>query len=229
MYVIGDLHANVGELRKLLSLLKLSAGDTLVFLGDYIDKNVHTKETLLLLNLLKEKYHCIFIKGNHEFVWERYLNHREIFRQEFLLTYGGVRALEQYSDHPKNLIEKNDISIIKRYMEPYLEFIQKTQNYYLVDNYFATHAGLLATQLSEKSLHFSEINYFLREDKMNFEQRYLDKYIVVAGHTYWGHEPLIRNGYIGIDLGAGYEGYIGALDIARRRIIRSDGEIFNLD
>ncbi len=227
-YIIGDIHANVKELEKLLGKLKIKKNDTLVFLGDYIDKKIYTKETLKLLGSLKKKYNCIFIKGDHEFVWDRYLNHEEFFRKYFLLKYGSKEALRKYTDNPESLILKDNIKTIRKILKTYLNFIKFAKDYYLIDKYLAIHAGLLEEQLSEESINFLEENYFLRKDKMNFDKLYLDKYIIVAGHTYFGKEPFIKKGYINIDLGAGYDGYLGALDLDYNRIIRSDGKIFNL-
>jgi len=229
MYIIGDLHSNIEQLNKLLDLLKPIQGETLFFLGDYIDKKRGTDETLQKLNHLKGEFKCIFIKGDHEFVWERYLNYNETFRQDFLLKYGSIEALRQYTSNPEKLIEKNDISAIKKFLQPYLDFVKDTEDYYLTDGYLFLHAGLQEEQLTQNPLRFTETNYFLRKEGMNLKKLYLDKYIIVAGHTYFGKEPFIEKGFIGIDLGAGYDGYLGALDVKNNKIIRSDGKIFYLN
>jgi serine/threonine protein phosphatase 1 len=229
MYIISDLHANIEQLNKLLDLLKPAKEDFLIFLGDYIDKKIHTGETLQILELLKNETNCIFIKGDHEFVWERYLDYAETFRKDFLLKYGSVEALRQYTEKPEQLIERDDIVTIKKFLQPYLNFIKNTKDYYLVDKYLALHAGLQKEQLFQNPIQFSETNYFLRREAMNLEKLYLDKYIIVAGHTYFCKEPFIQKGYIGIDLGAGYDGYLGALDLKNNKVIRSDGRIFNLN
>lgn len=228
-YIIGDLHANIAELKRLVGILDLTPKDQLIFLGDYIDKNIFTTEIIEFLNRLKQNYHCVFLKGDHEFVWERYLNHNELFRQEFLLKYGSVEALRLYANEgDKELILNNKIPQIKNFLRPYLDFCEETRDYYFADGYLAMHAGLAAEQLPESPIVFKEENYFLRENKMNLGKKYLNKYIIVAGHTYYGQEPVVKGGYIGIDLGAGYGGFIGAFNIKKNEVIRSDGKIFKL-
>ena len=227
-YFIGDVHSNSVELKKLLDQLKLKKSDTLIFLGDYVDKNINTKETLEILWSLNENYKCIFIKGNHEYVWEKYLNNGEYFRQDFLLKYGSAEALRQYVKNPKELILKNDVKTIKKLLEPYLKLIEITRDYYLTDKYLAIHAGLLKEQLDQKEIKMQELNYFLRKDKIDFNNLYLNKYVIVAGHSYFGDEPLVEKGYISIDLGAGFGRYLGALDSEGNKIIRSDGKIFDI-
>lgn len=227
-YFIGDIHSNSTELKKLLDQLKLKEGDELIFLGDYADKNRDTRETLEILWSLNKNYRCVFIKGNHEYAWERYLNHGEYFRQEFLLKYGSAETLRQYAENPEELILKNDISAIKNALKPYMDLISLTRDYYLTDKYLAMHAGLLREQLNQAPIQMQELNYFLRKDGIDFENLYLGRYIVVAGHSYFGDQPLVKKGYIGIDLGAGSGGYLGALHSEGNRIIRSDGKIFNI-
>lgn len=228
MYIIGDLHANVGELKKLMSLLEIKAGDKIIFLGDLIDKNIETKKTIDLLNEISSKHDCVFIKGDHEFVWERYLMHNDIARQDFILNYGGVAALQKFTDDPKDLVINNKIVEIKSFLQPYLDLIQISQDFYLLDEYLIMHAGLLESQLDQEKISIDEENYFLREDKMNFDKKYLGKYKIIAGHTYFSKEPFIKPGYINIDLGAGSDGFLGAFDTKNKKVIRSDSKIFSI-
>lgn len=227
-YIIGDIHANSVALKNLLKRLKLKKNDQLIFLGDYLDKSSQTKETLKILKSLGNRYKCVFIKGNHEFVWDRYLNHGEYFRQGFLLKYGAVETLRQFTAKPEELLLNNSVKLIRKFLKPYLDLIKITRDYYLTDRYLAMHAGLLREQLSQKKIVMQELNYFLREDKIDFDNLYLDKYIIVAGHSYLGDEPLVTAGYINIDLGASFGAYVGALAVEDNKIIRSDGKIFNL-
>lgn len=225
-YIVGDIHANIRELKKLLDLLRPKREDTLIFLGDYIDKNIYTQETIQLLKSLDKEHKCIFIKGNHEFVWGQYMNHGEPKYQKFLLQYGGIEALSRYSKDAEKLLEDNNFIRIKQLIGPYLQLLEKMEDYYIVDGYLALHAGLLEEQLGQSPLKFSEENYFLRPDRINKNRKYLGKFKVVAGHTYLGEEPTIESGYINIDLGAGCGKYIGTLSVKTNEIIRSDGKIF---
>lgn len=213
-FIIGDIHANYQSLTSLLSFLKPAADDQLIFLGDYLDKNPHPKETLVLLQSLQERFHCVFLTGDHEFVWAKYLNDGEVSRRDFLESYGGVETLRQFSAEPE-------------VMADYLKIIDQSEGYKIVGPYFATHAGLLVEQLDNPRPKFTELNYFLRPRQMNFEKKYLGQYRIVAGHTYLGTEPTFEPGYINIDLGAGYPGgFIGALDVLENEIVRSDGRRF---
>ena len=225
-YVIGDIHANVRELERLLGILSLQKGDSLIFLGDYINKLPDTRETLSLLSALKDEYACTFIKGNHEFVWDRYLNGKETTRQEFLLRYGGKEALHEYGEDATKALENNNISAITHYLQPYLDLMQEMKDWLIVDEYIALHAGLSADQYAESPLIFREENYFLRPKHIPVQKKYLGRFVLVAGHTHLAEEPTVFPGYINIDLGAGYGKYLGAYAIEERTAIRSDGKKF---
>ena len=105
IYAIGDIHANIRQLERLLDVLNLQTRDTLIFLGDYLDKQPYTAETLALLQAVNAEYKCIFLRGNHDFVWDRYLHNGEIARQEFLLQYGGRETLRPYGDKTTEGVE----------------------------------------------------------------------------------------------------------------------------
>ena len=52
LMAIGDIHGDVFKLNRLLEQINPTPNDTLVFLGDYIDRGENSKEVIeLLLNL----------------------------------------------------------------------------------------------------------------------------------------------------------------------------------
>ncbi len=225
-FIIGDLHGNVTELDRLMEVILPGPDDELVFLGDYLDKNTHTLKTLERLDGLASSLRCTFLLGNHEYVWDRYLNHGETQRRDFLLRYGSVETLKELTPNPEALIERDDIPAIRTLLRPYLELIAHCEPYRIVGQYLAIHAGLKPEQINQDPLQVEEANYFLRPEKMDLEKRYLGKYAVVAGHTHLGDEPFQRQGYLNLDLGAGYGRFLGALHVEQNVIYRSDGKRF---
>lgn len=225
-YIIGDIHANINELRKLLQLINPTTTDQLIFLGDYIDKHPHTQATLALLEQLDTHHQCIFIKGNHDYVWERYLYHRELSRQDFLINFGGTKALSQLCQNPSKLLRDNQIDQITILLKSYTKLIPRLVDYIIIDEFLVLHAGLTAHQFMQKPLKFTELNYFLRPIQMDLTKKYLNKYRLVAGHTCLDTKPVIKPGYINLDLGAGSQGFLGALCIEDHQVIRSDGTIY---
>jgi serine/threonine protein phosphatase 1 len=67
---VGDVHGNLAALEDLLNQLlpELQSTDTLVFLGDYIDRGPHSRGVLDRLVALRTSppCHLVFLLGNHE-------------------------------------------------------------------------------------------------------------------------------------------------------------------
>lgn len=69
-YAIGDLHGEVTLLHRLLAVLPFRNEDTLVFLGDCLDRGEDSIATVLALQEFKHLHPgCVFLRGNHEDAW----------------------------------------------------------------------------------------------------------------------------------------------------------------
>lgn len=73
-FVFGDIHGEPDHLGRALSQLPaLDAGDTLVFLGDYVDRGPRSREVVeALMNLpARTPARVVCLRGNHEDAWLR--------------------------------------------------------------------------------------------------------------------------------------------------------------
>jgi serine/threonine protein phosphatase 1 len=69
-YAIGDLHGEVSLLRQLLLMLPYREQDTLVFLGDYMDRGEDCVALMReLLKLSRAHERTILLRGNHDSEW----------------------------------------------------------------------------------------------------------------------------------------------------------------
>jgi serine/threonine protein phosphatase 1 len=69
-YAIGDLHGEVSLLRHLLLMLPYREQDTLVFLGDYMDRGEDSVALMReLLRLTREHDRTVLLRGNHDSEW----------------------------------------------------------------------------------------------------------------------------------------------------------------
>lgn len=70
LIAIGDIHGCLNTLKELLKSVDYSSQtDTLVFVGDYIDRGANSCETVAFLRKLQQqvgKDSCICLRGNHE-------------------------------------------------------------------------------------------------------------------------------------------------------------------
>ena len=69
-FVIGDVHGCLCTLKALIGKLSLLPSDSFYFLGDYIDKGKWSKETIDYLIDFSSHYKTVFLKGNHEEMYE---------------------------------------------------------------------------------------------------------------------------------------------------------------
>lgn len=76
-FAIGDIHGDMGHLTLLLRKLPpLDAQDTLVFLGDYVDRGPRSREVIEAVRGMHETRGCnvVCLRGNHEDAWLRVID-----------------------------------------------------------------------------------------------------------------------------------------------------------
>ena len=191
IFAIGDIHGCADKLMALMEKIPVDyANDTLVFIGDYIDRGPDSFEVVeYLVELKKQHPDIIFLKGNHEDMLQKYLEGSDRFTYLF---NGGQRTLDSYL----NRSHKSEFSPIP---SSHLEFYNSLVLHYETEDFLFVHAGLrekvpLDNQNPEELL-------WIREDfihsKFDFGKR------VIFGHTPFA-EPLLLSNKIGIDTGAVY-------------------------
>lgn len=68
-YVVGDIHGNLYDLIRILSMAKLPPHSRYIFLGDYVDRGQFSYEIVMLLFALQCQFpnDVVLLRGNHEF------------------------------------------------------------------------------------------------------------------------------------------------------------------
>jgi serine/threonine protein phosphatase 1 len=94
LLVFGDIHGFLTPLNLLLDHLKPDLEDTLVTLGDYIDRGPQSKDVLLKLIQLKTLTNLQMLIGNHDLMFLESI-HFKRFNTDWLL-YGGLQSLESF-------------------------------------------------------------------------------------------------------------------------------------
>ena len=191
IFAIGDIHGCADKLKALMKKIPVDyANDTLVFIGDYIDRGPDSFDVVdYLVDLKKQHPDIVFLKGNHEDLLQKYLDGTDRFTYLF---NGGQRTLDSYL----NRAHKSEFSPIP---SDHLEFYQSLVLHYETEDYLFVHAGLREKVPLDKQ-NPDEL-LWIREDfihsKFDFGKR------VIFGHTPFA-EPLLLSNKIGIDTGAVY-------------------------
>ncbi|UCD77696.1 MAG: serine/threonine protein phosphatase [Desulfobacterales bacterium] len=191
IFAIGDIHGSFERLQELMQKIPIDfAHDTLVFIGDYIDRGPGSVEVVdYLVNLKKRIPGIIFLKGNHEDMLEKYLDGTDRFT--YLLN-GGQNTLDSY-------LSKNPQSESFPIPPEHMKFFKSLRLYYETEAYIFVHAGLrpkvpLGSQETEDLLWIRDKFIY---SKYNFGKT------VIFGHTPL-ERPLVESNKIGIDTGAVY-------------------------
>ncbi|HEY3781450.1 MAG TPA: metallophosphoesterase family protein [Fimbriimonadaceae bacterium] len=209
---IGDIHGELRKLNELLSHLetRLSPEDTIVFIGDYIDRGPDSRGVVEKVFEVRSRFNVVALKGNHE---QLALDAYHYFRldpsekqiDEDALTWFYNGAYQTLDSYPSVKGE----SWWKRIPPEHWEFFANAPIEYERGNYVFVHAGLLPKGVSWNDDRF-EPRLWIREPFIESTKDFGKT--VVFGHTPLknGH-PLMLPNKIGIDTGAVFGGPLTAI------------------
>ncbi|MFT4551363.1 MAG: serine/threonine protein phosphatase 1 [Pseudoalteromonas tetraodonis] len=125
---IGDIHGCRGSLESLAEFAEFSADDTIVTLGDYVDRGPDSKGVIDFLNELDKRCHLVRLKGNHEIMMVEARDSREVLTS--WLGVGGDETLDSYG-----------ASLLKGVPQSHWDFIESGRAFYENDSHFFVHAN----------------------------------------------------------------------------------------
>ncbi|MBB4080206.1 serine/threonine protein phosphatase 1 [Lewinella aquimaris] len=197
-FVIGDIHGEVTKLYHLLEFLQRE--DTIprfIFIGDYVDKGEDSKAVLELVDrIARDQPAHTFLRGNHEYMWERALTGNAEAR-DYLRKYGGLTTAEDFG-------MKSISTAAKSVRAAGENLFRRLVNYAIVEGCFISHAGIDGTYANRTLEEIPEEAFlFNRYPFIQSTRRYFGCKQSVFGHT--GFYSPYRDEYkIGIDTAAAY-------------------------
>lgn len=243
---IGDIH---GDLPALLVLLRrlppLGPDDTLLFLGDYVDRGPQSKQTVDFLRQTlpsETPARIVALKGNHEDGWLRHA--REGGWPEFVVpqSNGCMECVRSYlgttaapdSGHP-SAEELEALLTGTALPQDVLDWMATLPHWFEDDHAIYIHGCL--TQKDGRWLHPAELEDhrpLLWQRSAEFFREYQGKR-VVCGHTpvtslpqdiseYTPLDPTdlyMHKGVLAIDTGCGKGGFLTAVDLPEGRVYES--------
>ncbi len=199
-YAIGDIHGEVTLLHNLLAQLPFQPEDTLVFLGDYLDRGEDALATILALRDLRQAHKkSVFLRGNHEDAWLAYWDGARFSRPPDM--DGAQELWDLHNGHLPFVIG---------------DWLEETQITYENEYAYYVHAGLLPGKNASLTSDFYKMwgsPGFLPSD-------YDWGKPVVFGHWRMS-QPLIQPNKIGIDTGAYRSGILTAVRLPDRHIFQA--------
>ncbi|MCC6554171.1 MAG: serine/threonine protein phosphatase [Polyangiaceae bacterium] len=244
-FAIGDVHGGYDELLELLSRLpRLTASDTLVFLGDYIDRGPRSAEVVEHVRRLPERTPAkvVTLRGNHEDAWLRVIDGGGWAQFVSPLSNGCLATLRSYQGEPPpgddeapSSEELKTLLSGSFFPREVLEWMRALPLYYEDEHAIYVHAGLTkgphgwlhpdATRVKLALLWCRDADFF---------RNYRGK-LVVFGHTATALLPPELSTYtpedpadlwagpsaIGVDTGCGKTGFLTAVELPAKRVYES--------
>ena len=212
IFAVGDIHGCRSLLEELLGRLDLRPEtDTVVFIGDYIDRGPDSRgvvETVLALRQRIPKVVCLM--GNHERMFLDYLE--DPAAAMMFLGNGGVATLRSYG------LWRGDRATIRDLPEEHRAFFESLSLWHETEHYLFVHAGLRpGVPLVEQDPW--DLVWIRREfihSTVSFGKT------VVFGHTPFP-EPFADGTKIGIDTGAVYGGPLTCVELPAMRFHTARG------
>ena len=204
---IGDIHGCINALRSLLDYVRPAADDTLITLGDYVDRGPDSRAVLDFIIELAKAHNVVPLRGNHEIMM---LDSRE--KQSWLhawLRYGGDATLRSYAPLEDGAGSFADIP------DSHIDFLEnKLVSYYECESHFFVHANADANIALEDQ---SDANLYWR--RYGDPERHCSGKIMVCGHTpQQSGVPISNPNSICIDTQAYGDGWLSCLEVERGTI-----------
>jgi serine/threonine protein phosphatase 1 len=218
VYAVGDVHGRADLLAQLFSEIDadLDANPALravhIFLGDYIDRGPNSRQVLDLLVTRSQHHETIFLKGNHEVLFEEFLRNPEIIAT--WRRVGGIETLLSYGIRPSsfNPDAAEQAALAQRLADvlppAHRQFFENLGRSFSCGDFFFVHAGVRpGVPLSQQT---DEDLFWIRDKFLKSEEKF-EKIIV------HGHHPVedveFHPNRINIDTGAFATGQLSCLRI----------------
>ena len=206
IFATGDIHGCLNKLEDLMDVVEADRDeDTLVFLGDYIDRGPDSFGVVeFVLNLQATYRNVVCLRGNHEDMFLDYVLKQK--NRDLYFYNGGRYTLRSYSLDPDLLPNESDIP------ERHMDFFKPLPYYWETEDYIFVHAGLRPGRPLERQ---DKDDMVWIRGEFIFARCDFGK-TVIFGHTPFSR-PFVDACRIGIDTGAAFNGRLTCLELPAKR------------
>ncbi len=187
---IGDIHACVLPLRKLIDLIQPDATDTIVTLGDYVNRGPDGRGVIDELIRLRDRCHLVPLLGNHD---------------QLLIHNRASRTA-----NPGEPVRDPDIGL-ERFRDEHFVFLESCAMYYEIDTHFFVHANYEANKSLADQDHYTLL-WLSLDAKM--PKRHCSRKTAIVGHTSQRNGEILDRYYLKcIDTYCHGGGWLTALEV----------------
>lgn len=207
IYAIGDVHGCNSLLIKLLAAINPQKHDTVIFLGDVIDRGEDSKGVLDTIIQYQSICQVILIQGNHEEMMLGAVQEKEYLK--YWLKFGGIETLQSF-----------DVVIsqqgLRQIPYEYYKLLKSSLPYHETENFIFTHATplphLLINQQTDEGLRWR----FIPPDG---QERHISGKTIICGHSAQKSGKVYhQDGLICIDTDAYGGGALTVLEVTTMQV-----------
>lgn len=202
LIAIGDIHGCLSAFQGLLEQIDPQPDDTIVLLGDYIDRGRDSKGVIDRVLQLQEECKVIALRGNHE---EMMLDAMDGQASPLAwMVNGGDKTLDSYDSEAFEKVPKS-----------HEIFLRSTQLYHEMDDFFFVHANYLqGVPLVRQT---TDVLLWRRLDT-DMPGPHISGKTAVVGHTYTLNEVFDAGHLVCLDTGCFAGGCLSAMEMRSRRV-----------
>ncbi len=209
---IGDVHGCAEALRAIVNVIEPQLVDTIVMLGDCVDRGPDSRQVIDELLKLRERCHLVALLGNHEEMMLNFLDGKP--QPDDWLEVGGKATMKSYGA----TMSSADIP------SSHEEFIRSWGDYYETSSYFFAHGSYEADrplgQQHWQTMRWQSLKYGIPEPHVSGKT-------AVVGHTSQKSGEVLNVGHlVCIDTFCWGGGWLTALDTVTGQIwqVNHDGQ-----
>ena len=126
---IGDIHGCSDALASVLRAIDPKPDDTIIMLGDYVDRGIDSRGVIDLLIRLKGDCQLIPILGNHDEMMLRARDDKSAFEE--WLEIGGITTLDSYGA----------TGLMSHVPKEHFRFLESCRSWFETDTHLFVHAN----------------------------------------------------------------------------------------
>src|SRR5262245_55769877 len=203
---IGDIHGCTPALRAVVDAIRPTLEDTLVALGDYVDRGPDSRGVLDYVLELEQRCRLAPLMGNHELMLLDAVQNPHVIGA--WLECGGDTTLQSYDGQLRNIPPEH------------LNFIRRCKRYHEIATHFFVHANYAAdVPLDEQP------DYLLFWEHLHFHipPPHENGKIAIVGHTSQKTAQILDLGHvICLDTFCYGGGWLTAMDVASGQVWQAD-------
>ena len=205
---IGDIHGCAVALSRLLQEVAPQKSDTIVGIGDYVDRGLDSNGVIEILIGLVSECHLVPLIGNHELMMFTGLRNRQDF--DFWVHHGGSQTLASYGGKAENIPQHH------------MTFLSHCLKFYETDSHLFVHANYVP-----------EIPLEQQPDQIIFWEHVTDQVpqphrsgkTAVVGHTPQMDGDVRNFGHLQIiDTFCYGDGWLSALDVDTGKVWQTNNQ-----